>query len=321
MANAMDAYFRAKGQATSQGQNMLAAERQMKQIQRDQGLRDIISGAYDPETGMNMKNALSSMYEGGYGPEAMKIEASQAKLRGATPSMVNEYKFWSQLPKADQERYINVKRAQQIKKIGGVETVVSPISGITPLGTLEAETTAKLKTKEAEVLGRELGTEKALLANLEASLPNLQSVVGKLGELGKIATYTKAGQFKDVAARQAGLKMGEGAIARKEYISMVNNEILPLLKQTFGAAFTEKEGETLKATLGDPNASPEEKDAVLKSFINSKIAEIETKRRRVGQQTVAPQQPAAPQAAIDYLMKNNNPVMQQQFKAKYGYLP
>jgi len=211
----------------------------------------------------------------------MAIEQRQRSLRGTTPSMVNEYKFWSQLPKADQEKYLAVKRAAQIKKIGGVETVVSPISGTTPLGTLEAEAAAKGKLKEAEVVGRELGAEKALLADMEAGLPNLISVTNSLSQLGKTATYTEAGQIKDAAQRQLGLSMSEGAIARKSYISKVNNEILPLLKQTFGAAFTEKEGETLKATLGDPNVSPEEKDAVLKSFIESKIAQIRTKRRRV----------------------------------------
>ncbi len=246
-----------------------------------QPLQDYPSQEFRPAR-MDMQNALGAMYEGGLGPEAMALEAKQRQLRGATPSMVNEYKFWEQLPPADQEKYLAVKRAAQIKKIGGVETVVSPISGTTPLGTLEAETTAKRKTKEAEVLGRESATEKALLKNLEASLPNLQNVVGKLDKLGKIATYTQAGIAKDAASRQLGLKMSKGAIARKEYISMVDNEILPLLKQTFGAAFTQKEGDTLKATLGDPDASPEEKSAVLKSFIESKKAQISVKRRRVG---------------------------------------
>ena len=74
----------------------------------------------------------------------------------------------------------------------------------------------------------------------------------------------------------------ESAIARKEYIAKVDNEVLPLLRQTFGAQFTQKEGESLKLTLGDPNATPEEKDAVLRSFIDAKRSQIETKNRRIG---------------------------------------
>ena len=80
------------------------------------------------------------------------------------------------------------------------------------------------------------------------------------------------------------MDVGEGAVARKEYITRVDNEILPLLRQTFGAQFTQKEGEALKATLGDPDASPQEKDAVLKSFIQTKKAQVATTRRRIGQQ-------------------------------------
>ena len=84
------------------------------------------------------------------------------------------------------------------------------------------------------------------------------------------------------------MDVGEGAVARKEYITRVDNEVLPLLRQIFGAQFTQKEGESLKATLGDPDASPEEKDAVLKSFIETKIAQARTLKRRTGQ----PSQPA-----------------------------
>jgi len=105
--------------------------------------------------GMNMQNALNAMYQGGFGKEALALEAKQASLSGTTPSMVNEYKFFNQLPKKDQETYLAVKRAQQIKNIGGVETVVSPLSGTTPLGTLEQETSAKRELKKAEVIGGE----------------------------------------------------------------------------------------------------------------------------------------------------------------------
>jgi hypothetical protein len=56
---------------------------------------------------------------------------------------------------------------------------------------------------------------------------------------------------------------------------------LPLLRQTFGAAFTVAEGDSLLATLGDPNMHPDEKNAVLDAFIENKRRDLETKRRRV----------------------------------------
>ena len=125
------------------------------------------------------------------------------------------------------------------------------------------------------------------LREKEAVLPQLEDTVNKLSELGKKATYTYAGQAKDITRRQLGLPASEGSVARAEYISLVDNQILPLLRQTFGAQFTEREGQSLKITLGDPNKSPEEKDAVLRSFIDQKKKQIETERRVLKQEPMS----------------------------------
>jgi len=125
------------------------------------------------------------------------------------------------------------------------------------------------------------------LKGLERALPGLEKVVTELSALGKKATYTRVGQVADAVRRQLDMGVGPGAIARKEYIAKVDNEVLPLLRSTFGAQFTQKEGESLKATLGDPNASPEEKDAVLRSFIQTKRSQIEKMKG-----TTSPAKPA-----------------------------
>ena len=351
MANAFQQYLAGQQAAMQQGQNALAMQQAVDKIQKDRQLRNILSNAVMPAQSalpeapamgptqpgevlpnypaqaaqparLDTQNALSAMYQGGFGPEAMAFEQKQRTLAGATPSMVNEYKFFSKLTPQEQQRYLDVKRASQIVDIGGVKTKVSPVGGNIPLSTLKKEKKAITEKKAAETKGAKIGaatgTAQAELADIESAMPRLENVVTQLSDLGQKATYTKAGQMRDIAARQAGLPVSESAIARQEYISKVDNEVLPLLRQTFGAAFTEKEGNSLKATLGDPNLSPPEKDAVLRSFIDSKRAQVETKRRRVGEST---QQPSAPQSAIDYLMKNNSPAMRAQFKQKYGYLP
>lgn len=140
----------------------------------------------------------------------------------------------------------------------------------------------KALVAKAGITGKALGEAEVSLQDMKAMQPRLESVVNELSALGQKATYTQAGQFADATRRQLGMPVGPGAIARKEYISKVDNEILPLLRQTFGAAFTAQEGQSLKATLGDPNASPPEKDAVLKSFIETKRQQIVTKQKRIG---------------------------------------
>lgn len=249
--------------------------------------------------GLNMRDALNAMYQGGFGKEALALEQKQRTLSGSTPSSINEYRFFEQLPEADKKKFMRLKRAQKYLDIGKgfvAPSQVSDAEAPAQIATRELKPTEELpyisRKAETAVTGKKLGEERALLADLEASLPNLQKVVGELSELGKTATYTRAGQMKDIAARQTGFEPSEGAIARKEYISKVDNEILPLLKQTFGAAFTEKEGAALRATLGDPDASPKEKDAVLRSFIDSKTSQIQTKQRRVGGQQQTPTTPS-----------------------------
>lgn len=137
----------------------------------------------------------------------------------------------------------------------------------------------------AKVTGQERGTAEASLSDAESTLPRLEQVALELSDLGKQATYTKAGQFADTVKRELGMEVGPGAVARAAYIAKVDNEVLPLLRQTFGAAFTQKEGESLKAIFGDPNRSPEEKDAALQALISSKQAQVQTKATRAGKST------------------------------------
>lgn len=163
------------------------------------------------------------------------------------------------------------------------------------------------QTAEQTEVGKAQGEAVAGLQDRSAQLPRLEQVVGQLSELGKKATYTMAGQAVNSTKRQLGMPVGEGAVARTEYISKVDNEILPLLRQTFGAQFTAREGDTLRNTLGDPNKSPEEKDAVLRSFIDQKKAQIVVMQQRTGQAVPAipNQAPLAPQKIIKYDAQGN----------------
>jgi hypothetical protein len=73
----------------------------------------------------------------------------------------------------------------------------------------------------------------------------------------------------------------QSAVDRAAYVSMIDNQILPLLRDTFGAQFTEREGNTLRKTLGDANSTPEEKAAQLDAFIRQKQMSIESQKRKL----------------------------------------
>lgn len=135
----------------------------------------------------------------------------------------------------------------------------------------------KLAEKEAVEKGDVLSS----LQRSQAALPGLMEAVGELKELSKVATSTLGGKVFDFAVKQSGFGSTDGATSRAKFVAIVNNQVLPLLKETFGAAFTAQEGEALKATMGDPDASPEEKAVQLDAFIAQKIRDIETREKQI----------------------------------------
>ncbi|MCJ8293551.1 MAG: hypothetical protein MJK15_04015 [Colwellia sp.] len=140
----------------------------------------------------------------------------------------------------------------------------------------------KLAQKEAEEKGEVLTD----LARMEASLPGVKEAVGQLIELSNVATSTLGGRAFDFLIKESGFGSTKGADARAKLIAIVDNQVLPLLKETFGAAFTVQEGENLKASLVDPDASPSQKKQQLEAFLAQKERNIRTKQTQLGQETV-----------------------------------
>jgi len=141
--------------------------------------------------------------------------------------------------------------------------------------------------KLAEKRAIEQGDVLTSLQRSEAALPGLKIAVTELKELAQIATSTFGGKIFDAAIKQSGFGSTKGGTARAKFIAIVNNQVLPLLKETFGAAFTFQEGESLKATMGNPDSSIDEKMAELDAFISQKIRDIETKQRQLTQPVVS----------------------------------
>lgn len=242
----------------------------------------------------------------------MEIDAGVLPSQGSVPAalqLANEYQ--SAIKSGD------INRANTIAAFA--KTVDKNLQ-MTPQGTYQplpgaGQALGQLEAQKAQakVTGKALGESQALLSDVESFQPKLENVVNKLSELGKKATYTKAGIARDFALRELGQPISEAGIARAEYIATVDNEVLPLLKQTFGAAFTEREGAKLSATLGDPNKSPPEKDAVLKAFIEQKRTQIEALQRRTGQN---PTTPVMGTVEDGYVFMGGNPADSKNWKKK-----
>lgn len=137
--------------------------------------------------------------------------------------------------------------------------------------------------------GKDQGETVATYESVMSKMPGLEKVITELNDVADQATYTVGGNVWNETRKQFGMGPSDGAIARTKYMAMVNNQVLPMLKDTFGAAFTVTEGDALRATLGDPDKSPEEKKMVLEAFIEQKRRDVDALAGRTGN---APYQPA-----------------------------
>lgn len=195
--------------------------------------------------------------------------------------------------------------AQTIARTGTAQDVAASqaiIKSAEAGATEEAKQTQQLAFKpriakavalaKAEATAR--GETLTNLNQMKAALPGLNDVISQLRELAPIATSTLGGRGFDFFIKEAGFGSTKGADARAKFIAVINNQVLPLLKPTFGAAFTVEEGKELKATMGDPNATPSQKMEQLDAFIAQKVRSIETAERELGVQetTLLPGLPA-----------------------------
>ena len=155
-------------------------------------------------------------------------------------------------------------------------------------------TAVTLATKAATARGETLTD----LVRSEAALPGLLDSVSQLKDLSLVATSTLGGKAFDTIVKESGFGATEGSDARAKFVAIINNQVLPLLRQTFGAAFTEKEGETLKATMGDPDATPSQKILQLESFIDQKVRNIQASQRELEKEITPSQELSGAQPQI-----------------------
>ena len=162
--------------------------------------------------------------------------------------------------------------------VAGVPNVVNRSSDnlgvLTPLSTIGDESASASQISKA----KEEGSQKSKL-----QWAGQVDTVGELKELAVMATSTLGGRAWDVIVKESGFASTKGATARAKFIAIVNNQVLPLLKQTFGGSFSIQEGQELKASMGDPDASPTEKMAQLQAFIDQKYRTMEAKQNQFDQ--------------------------------------
>jgi hypothetical protein len=143
-------------------------------------------------------------------------------------------------------------------------------------GRLLPSVKAAVTLAEQQALSRgETFTE---LNSAKAALPGLKTVVENLKVLSSEATFTLAGRSFNAIAKELGIST-KGSTSRAAMTAMVDNQVLPLLKPIFGAAFTAIEGDRLRNAFLDPNSTPDSRVASLNAFQDQMERNIATKQR------------------------------------------
>lgn len=273
-------------------------QRENTKVQME-GLRDALGGAAEEGTPQAklLSAALSSPQAfralGNTALSATFAPAGDASTRAFEASIAN-------LSPEEQDKARRIRLGLAPRAVGSSALTTAQTGATDQVAESEATIEgAKAGAKESAKLGEQLKLRPKIEADIaqarkqaeakgeaftdfsraQAALPGLQEVVNKLKSLADLSTYTLAGRAFDTVVKELGFGATEGATARAKMESLVNNQILPLLRDTFGAQFTEREGESLRKTMLDINASPEQKKEILDTFLEQKIRNLQTSER------------------------------------------
>lgn len=242
--------------------------------------------AGDPQELSRVKSVAAGMFPsiagGGLTASQRERQALLNDLKSDDPNVrVSAERALALRGRPGQEQDLEALRASEAAKAGGkVEGKVEAESA-TAQTTAETQAFIKKAVRIAEKEATERGEVLTDLSRARAALPGLTDAVSQLKELATISTSTIGGRLFDTASKELGFGSTKGGDARAKFIAIINNQVLPLLKPTFGGSFTVQEGEALKATMGDPDASPDEKIAQLEAFMNQKMRDIESKESQL----------------------------------------
>ena len=221
--------------------------------------RRIIRTLVNPETGQ--EEQVPGIFTEIRNPNTEEIKSSFTPIGGEFVSTLGE-------TGRDQTK-------RKIVEAGGVEGAKLDVKAI-------KEPKIRADIKLAEIAAQDRGEALTDLKRAEAGLPGLLEVVDDVRKLAPIATSTFGGKSFDAIIKNMGLGATKGSTARARFISLINNQILPLLKPTFGGTVSDPEREALAATMGDPDMAPGEKVAVIDEFIKAQMRKMEADARAAG---------------------------------------
>lgn len=128
--------------------------------------------------------------------------------QSSRPSAITTFEYWKSLPKEQQQQMLETMRAPTVKEIGGVPTIITGTGGVNPLSTLDAESDAKRRLKEAEATGAAFGKASGEIAGgilkKGSDAKGVQRLLEDADALIDVATGSTVGAVRDRVAKTFG---------------------------------------------------------------------------------------------------------------------
>jgi hypothetical protein len=238
--------------------------------------------------------------EGGYEP-------SPKSMADGMPSSVQEWQYFSNLPKDQQDAYLTMKRAQPWLNMGGTQMLPSQANPAGPARAEVAKTVPPEDTPEnrgaqrgAVIAAEQQGDQnkkatqgKTVLDLLDLAEGKVPGPQGPMPDLLQNATGSGAGAMMDATAGFFGATPRGAAEAQK--LGVLGGQLIMMMPRMEGpqSNYDQQLYREMAGQIGDPSTPPERKKAAADTLraLHSKYA---------GQQQGAPQAQPAP-GAIKFL--------------------
>lgn len=230
----------------------------------------------------------------------LKKQLAQAELQkvqkmGAGPSAVQEWNYYNNLPREDQARYLQMKRADQIMNLGGQMSVRSPLGGVQETYTVtpkisetpEFQAAVDAQSKAAEIEAERIADAQASVGRVTTQATEAKNLIKALKEdKGFSAVVGQPNIFKGQVPFIGAVPGSPAASAQARIDQIKGKNFLQAFESLKGGgAITQIEGEKATEAIARMNQSQSEADFTaalddLESVINTGLERMQATASR-----------------------------------------
>lgn len=224
-----------------------------------------------------------------------RAELEKVQRIGTGPSAVQEWNYYNSLPREDQARYLQMKRADQIMNLGGEMSVRSPLGGIqetykvTPkeVETPQFRANVEAMEKQAAMEAERISEAQASVGRAKAQATEAKDLIRALkNDPGFSAVVGQPNIFKGQVPFVGPLPGSPAASAQARIDQIKGKNFLQAFESLKGGgAITQIEGEKATEAIARMNQAQSEKDFKaalddLENVINVGLSRIEATASR-----------------------------------------